>query len=136
MQVFRRDRSWVRFIFLCTTMIVQSINIIYAVVRLFADDTSMLCAFLRGDFDMTWLNSDLQSLVEWANQWAVLFNAGKTKGLTISRSHNDFRPPLEMDGVGVDEVDAHKHLGIYFNTQAKWNEQIDEIVKKAGHLHY
>ena len=36
-----------------------------------------------------------------------------------------------MDGLNIQEVASHKHLGIYFSSNGSWHDHINYIVKKA-----
>ena len=101
-------------------------------IRLFADDT---CLFIEVDNRATaseLLNTDLQSIHEWSNQWLVSFNESKTKSLIISNKRDRaLNPPLVMNDVILDEVQSHKHLGITLSHNLTWTKHIDEICIKA-----
>ena len=50
----------------------------------------------------------------WASMWLVTFNPSKSESLIFSRKVNKpYRPPIYMNYQQVNEVNSHKHLGIY-----------------------
>jgi hypothetical protein len=64
-------------------------------INLFADDTSLMNIIDQIHESYETVNSDLQILSDWADQWLVKYNATKTVSLFISRRReNDARPIL------------------------------------------
>ena len=106
---------------------------INAGIKLFADDTSLYIIFDGNDVNQATevLNSDLQTVNEWAKKWLVTFNPQKTKSLYISLRKNLNPPPLTFDGHILENIDSHKHLGIELNTKLTWNNHIDTIAASA-----
>ena len=84
-------------------------------IRLFADNTSL---YIIVDDPVTAagsLNTDLQRITRWAAIWLVSFNPTKTEVFLASRKLNRNHPPIYMQNQQITEVEAHKHLGIYFS---------------------
>ena len=101
-------------------------------IRLFADDTSLYIIVEHPDTAALCLNNDLQTITVWAHKWLVTFNPLKTESLTISRKLNKpFHPPLYMSGTQINEVNSHKHLGIYLSNDCTWHNHIEYIKEKA-----
>ena len=101
-------------------------------IRLFADDTSLFVVVddPRNSADI--LTSDLNKISNWANKWLVKFNPNKTESLIISRKAvRPIHPPISMQGQLIREVESHKHLGIFFSYDLRWNTHIDYILSKA-----
>lgn len=99
---------------------------------LYADDTSLLKE-IKSNNDLTILNDDLQSLSNWAAQWRVNFNAQKTVGLFISKKHGrPDPPPLFLDGIKIQYVKAHCHLGLWLSENMSWEPHIQELTKRAA----
>ena len=103
-------------------------------IRLFADDTSL---YLRVD-DPTEcaavLNRDLETINTWAKTWMVTFNPQKTETLALTTKHNPLLPTLSLDDVPIKEFPFHKHLGLTFQKNCKWDIHINEISTKIGRL--
>ena len=103
-------------------------------IRLFADDTSL---FIIVDNPVTAadsLNTDLKIISQWAATWLVTFNPAKTEALLFSRKLNrPQHPPLYMQNHLISEIDAHKHLGLYFTNDCTWHNHINYIKEKAWH---
>ena len=59
------------------------------------------------------LNTDLQTITDWAAAWLVPFNPLKTLARIISRKQNPVvHPPLFMNGTMIKNTSSHKHLGL------------------------
>ena len=100
--------------------------------KLFADDTSLYIIIEHPDAAAQILNEDLEKVRNWSKTWLVSFNPQKTETLLISRKANQtFHPPLYFDGIPIQEVTNHKHLGLIFNNTCHWGQHIDYIVDKA-----
>ena len=105
---------------------------IHSNIRLFADDTSLFIIVENPLTAANLLNSDLDKISRWAATWLVTFNPSKSESLLISRKINwQNHPPLFMQNVQIEEVDFHKHLGIYFTNDCSWHQHIDYIKDKA-----
>ena len=102
-------------------------------VRLFADDT-ILYIFIDNPVQSALaLNSDLQKISKWADNWLIRFSAPKTKTMTISKKKNLQKgPPLIMDGTPLQEVNAYKHLGVTLSSNLSWNAHIEDLAVRAG----
>jgi hypothetical protein len=110
-------------------------TVVQSDIRLFADDTIL---YMTVDDPVTTanaLNTDLNNMLNWANQWLVKFSPSKTVSLNISKRKKKLpRPTLTMDNVPLREVDSHKHLGITLTKDLSWNEHLDNIAVSANKL--
>ena len=78
------------------------------------------------------LSLDLKKIEDWAGKWLVIFQPPKTESLIISRKLNKpVHPTLYMQNQQINDVDAHKHLGLYFSNDGHWHDQIRYIKDKA-----
>ena len=103
-------------------------------IKLFADDTSMY-SFLRDIDEQTQtLNSDLSKINQWANEWKVNFNQTKTELMVLTRERNINLPPLYFDGTVLVPTDSHKHLGVFLQSDCKWDTQIKSVATKCRML--
>ena len=89
---------------------------IHSSVRLFADDTSLYIIVDDPTDAAEQLNIDLETINRWAETWLVKFNPSKSESLLVSRKVNrNVHPPLIMNRVHINEVQHHKHLGIFLS---------------------
>ena len=101
-------------------------------IRLFADDTSLYMIVDNPTATAELLNLDLEKIIEWAKTWLVTFNPLKTEALLISRKLiKPYHSSLHMDNQIIDEVDTHKHIGIYLSSDCSWHKHIDYVKEKA-----
>ena len=108
------------------------VNNIYSNIELFADDTSLYLIVDESIDSARQLNSDEDSIHQWAERWLVKFNPAKSESLLISRKLNrPHHPPLIMNNVSINEVSSHKHLGIFLSNDGTWHEHINYITSKA-----
>ena len=100
--------------------------------RLFADDTSLLKSSSSCQEIQLTLNRDLETLNTWSKTWLVNFNPDKTDVLFISNSTDIEQDiDLEFDGKVLNFTDYHKHLGVTFNSNAKWGDHVNGIYSSA-----
>ena len=105
---------------------------IHSNIRLFADDTSLYLIVNDPVESARKLNSDLDTIHQWAKRWLVKFNPAKSESLLISRKTNrPLHPQLLMNNEPINEVASHKHLGIFLSNDGTWHEHIHYITSKA-----
>ena len=105
-----------------------------SLTRLFADDSSLFYS-TSSILDLQGIiNHDLQILSAWAKQWLVNFNPLKTEGIlfTLKRMFN--LPQIFFDGIPINFVTDHKHLGLTFNNKGRWGKHIENIVTSASKI--
>lgn len=72
---------------------------------LYADDTSLFNVVDDPALSASTLNSDLQNIIEWSDNWQVTMNSKKTNSMIISvKRARPFHPPLIMNNDNVKEV--------------------------------
>jgi hypothetical protein len=82
-------------------------------------------------------NSNLEELVYYIDNWTtsnnMKLNIGKCKELVIdfAKKKHCF-PPLTVDEVNIERVKSARILGLTVQDNIKWNEHINNIVKKAS----
>ena len=70
-----------------------------------------------------------------ATNWLVSFNPAKSESISFSRKVNQpDHPPVYINYQLINEVDMHKHLGMYLSNECKWPEHIHCIKSKAWQL--
>ena len=101
-------------------------------IRLFADDTSLSLIVDSPMNTALVLNSDLDKISRWAQNWLVTFNPAKTVSMTISRKPVKVQhPPLLMQNHVISELSSHKHLGVFLSADCSWSSHIEYTKKKA-----
>ena len=98
--------------------------------RLFADDTSFSYSSHEESQIKTVIDHDLSQLNEWSKTWLMSFNPNKTEIMLFS---NTIIPVLEftLNGNTIPIVSTHKHLGVTFSSDAKWNSHIENVLSSA-----
>ena len=108
------------------------VTVIGSNIRLFADDTSLFIIVENPNVAAEIINSDLLKVSKWANIWLVKFNPNKNEVMLISRKTNrQNHPPVFMQNQQIQEVEFHKHLGVYLSSDCSWHQHIDYIKQKA-----
>ena len=100
-------------------------------IKMFADDTSLYCVVEDQTSAAESLNEDLACIHQWSSDWGITFNATKTKSMLFYRKKMANLPPLFFNGTMLENSKSHKHLGVIFNSNGKWNNHINEIYTKA-----
>lgn len=103
-----------------------------SLIRLFADDSSLFVSASNIQDIEGILNHDLLIITAWAKQWLVNFNPSKTEAILFTLRQAHLLPNLIFDGINIDFVSNHKHLGITFNENGKWQTHIDNILLSAS----
>ena len=96
-------------------------------IKLFADDTSLFIKVDDPNIAAEGLNSDLDKIKLWANQWLLKFSTEKTRLMTCSFKPVD-RPDIVFNDVVLPDVNTHKHLGITLSSNLPWSSHIDTIL--------
>ena len=99
---------------------------------IFADDTSLFVTGSDPAQTTEILNRDLQKIARWAKEWKVTFNASKTKNVIFSNKVLNNSPPIIFNDSFVEQVNLHKHLGLYLSSSLDWSKQISEVCLKAN----
>jgi hypothetical protein len=101
---------------------------IQSLVRLFADDSSLIFSSTNPLEVEDRLNLDLQVLDNWTKQWLVDFNPQKTEYIflymviSFRQSINPIN--LKFNYESLIQVDNHKHLGVTISSNGKWAEHM------------
>lgn len=95
--------------------------------RLYADDTSFSYSDSDREQIFSVISHDLVELDKWSNKWLMSFNPDKTEIMVFSNIEKpDFN--FSLNGTSVPITDCHKHLGVTFSSNAKWNDHIENVV--------
>ena len=108
------------------------VNNIESEIMIFADDTTLLASGSDPNETASQLNRDLAKISAWAEQWKVMFNAGKSRDLIFSNKCLNNSPPLIFNDIYIERVNTHKHLGVYLKSNLDWSTQINDSCLKAN----
>lgn len=100
-------------------------------VRLFADDC-VIYRKINSSEDSNTLQTDLDNIVNWCEDWQMQINAFKTKAMTFTRSTNMHLNSYSINNTAIENVSTLKYLGVYLSSNLTWNEHIDAIISKAS----
>lgn len=106
-------------------------KVILAFLRKFADDTK-LARIIQSIKDAELFQNDIDRLVEWAKEWAMVFNQAKCKVMHLG--HNNPRYAYTMDGVTLSETEEERDLGVMIDSSLKPSTQCEIAAKKANQI--
>ena len=90
-------------------------------INLFADDTSLSLEVDNPDSCWAKLQSDINEINDWGQNWIVKFNPLKSESLVITRKNiKPVHPDVFMSNTKIPDVQSHKHLGIYLSHDGTW----------------
>ena len=95
-------------------------------IKVFADDTKLYAPSTDSDR----LQSDIQSLCDWANKWELTFNVGKCKVI-----HYGYGNPEKQYVMGTEELQTateENDLGVIFERDLKFSKHISSKINKAN----
>ena len=102
-------------------------------IRLFADDTSLYIVVECPNTTATLLNSDLETIFKWANDWLITFNVNKTLSMIISiKLYPVIHPPLFINNIMLKATNMYKHLGLTFTNNCDWSKHVVNISEIAS----
>ena len=74
---------------------------------------------------------DLETLSEWSQKWLMSFNPNKTEIMIFSNREIE-NINFHFNGNNIPISDTHRHLGITFSNDAKWNDHVNSIIMSAS----
>ena len=104
---------------------------ILSIIKLFADDTNMYLSLNDHILRTATLNSDLQRINMWSITWKVTFNSVKTDLVNFTTKRDPVLLPLQFNDTILENTLTHKHLGITFQHDGKWDCHIVHLISKT-----
>lgn len=98
-------------------------------VMKFADDTK-LCGTADNVADCQTIQTQLNHLFQWSQDWQMLFNKDKCKVIHLGR--NNLMYDYHLGNDPLIKVDSEKDLGVYLHKSLTPSLHIAEAVKKAN----
>lgn len=101
----------------------------------FSDDTAIL-SLLKSSI-ITPYQQEVEGSVRWCDGKNLILNIKKTKEIVFDpRSVGNHRPIL-IKGGRVEQVASYKYLGIFFDPQLSWVNQVDSVCSRVNQrLHF
>lgn len=101
---------------------------IHSKVLKFADDLKVFRS-VRKSTDQEALQSDLDTLVRWSEEWQMNFNVSKCKVMSLGK--RKFSGLYKMGGQVLAEITQEKDLGVLVSSSLKVADQCREARKKG-----
>ena len=101
-------------------------------ILIFADVTSLFATKSDPAENVSQLIRDLKKISFWAKQRKVSFNAKKSKDVTFSKKYVYNSPPLCFDGLLIDRVNKHKHLGLLLTSTLYFSQHVNDVCLRAN----
>lgn len=100
-------------------------------VRLFADD-AVIYRSVESPQDCVELQSDIDSLSSWENDWKMDFNITKCSVVSIHRKRSPIVHQYLLHQTPLKHIDHTSYLGLTLTSNLSWNKHIDSISSKAN----
>ena len=75
------------------------------------------------------INIDLSNIKKWG---LVKFNPNKTEIMIFNIRNQQDELSFDFDGIGLNSVNKHNHLGIPFSSDCKWTQHIDSLIQRTS----
>ena len=105
-------------------------DVVNNIVKLFADDTKIYAKVNTKEQEEN-LQSDIDNLMEWSNNWQLKFNKSKCKHLHIGRNNNAI---YKIGEEIIETTTEERDLGVVIDSQLKFQKHIGLQVKKANKI--
>ena len=117
-------------------------DVVKHILKLFADD-SKLISIIKNHNDLSSIQKDLDSLVDWSRRWNMLFNAEKCKSMIVTKwslpgptpAYAKFHMATQDNASHqLQETFAEKDLGINFTCNLKFDLHSQYAAAKANRM--
>ena len=108
---------------------------VQSMIRMFADDTKVF-AQCDSTEECHQLQSDLDTLQDWADTWQLRFNATKCKAMHLGRNNLQFSYHMRSNQteVELESTVCEKDLGVHVDPSLKFTKHCEKAVNKANQL--
>lgn len=100
-------------------------------VRLFADDTVLYRRVTTVD-DCRALQSDLDALAKWEDEWDMQFHPAKCQVMHIHRKRSPLAHKYTLHDTELASTNHVKYLGVNISDDLRWSRHIDEVCCRAN----
>ena len=107
----------------------------YGKIELFADDSKISNPIIN-EQDVGKLQSDIDSVVNWSEEWGLKFNPKKCKVLHLGPKNFQAKYYMkdEQQKIELESVLSEKDLGVYIDHNLNFQVHIGEIISKANKI--
>ena len=93
----------------------------------------LLYCTISTNLDYSYLQSDANTVQEWANCNHMFLNHSKCKFMLISRKRNRMNnpPAITINGQMLETVSTFKYLGLLLTSDLSWSKHIEGICTKT-----
>ncbi|XP_061909335.1 uncharacterized protein LOC133653724 isoform X1 [Entelurus aequoreus] len=99
-------------------------------VALFADNGVMWKRGRNTNHIEKKIQKAVNKVQEWGTAWGLRFSVGKTKVIHFTKRKVQNKIQIKLYGENIEEVQAFKYLGIWFDKNINWSTHISKIVEK------
>ena len=107
----------------------NAVNVTDSVLKKFADDTKWGMV-VESEADRQLFQKGLDSLMEWSEDWQMLFNVEKCHVIHAGRQNNNYQ--YSMGGLMLKEVDYEKDVGVLLHKSFRPSLQCAKAAAKAN----
>ena len=107
----------------------NAVNVTDSVLKKFADDTKWAMVVENED-DRQLFQKGLDSLMEWSEDWQMLFNVEKCHVIHAGRANKNYQ--YTMGGMSLKEVDFEKDVGVLLHKSFRPSLQCAKAAAKAN----
>ena len=108
---------------------------VHSLVKIFADDTKIFTS-VNKESDTLKIQSDLDALSKWSDDWQLRFNASKCKRMHIGQTnpHHAYQMLDNGNQTVITEVAEEKDIGVTFTSDLMFEKHIVNAVNKANKI--
>ena len=106
-------------------------EVVRSSLMMFADDTK-LYSTVASPLAASRVQSDLDALVDWSDDWQLPFNEGKCKVMHLGRRNPNRQYAMRDSELSVVQVE--KDLGVHIDSELKFREHAAAAVAKATQM--
>lgn len=99
-------------------------------VRLFADDCILFNSITSSN-DQAALQSTLNNICLWCNQWGMKLNLDKSVLLRVTNKKKPVLTDYTLSNQPLKEVKEYKYLGVTLTNNLSWNSHIKQVSSAA-----
>ena len=110
-------------------------SVVKSSIKMFADDTKMSNPIIN-QTDQENLQTDLDELEKWTEDWLLRFNTGKCKVMHMGHSNQKLSYCMGK-GEGrrvLDSTECEKDLGVYVDTSLHFSQHCQKVASKANRI--
>ena len=110
-------------------------NIVSSFIYMYADDTK-ICREMNNTRDSIELQTDLNNIQKWSEQWQMKFNSAKCKVMHFGHANGQSKYTMKDNGseVSLESTSEEKDLGVWIDDKLKFTSHIGHAVAKSNQI--